>query len=77
LFNLNILEKYGRLKWLGKEKLVALKKILTDNEKEGFPFTALREMKILQMLNHENNVRLIEVCISKRKFFLVSYLNRK
>ena len=52
----------------GKDKLVALKKVLTDNEKEGFPITALREIKILQVLNHENIVHLIEICTSKRKF---------
>jgi len=43
-------------------KLVALKKVLMDNEKEGFPITALREIKILQLLKHENVVNLIEIC---------------
>jgi len=33
-----------------------------DNEKEGFPITALRELKILQLLNHENVVHLYEIC---------------
>ncbi|KAI2554039.1 cyclin dependent kinase 9, partial [Homo sapiens] len=33
---------------------VALKKVLMENEKEGFPITALREIKILQLLKHEN-----------------------
>lgn len=33
-----------------------------DNEKEGFPITALREIKILQLLKHENVVNLIEIC---------------
>ena len=44
------------------KKIVALKKILMDNEKEGFPITALRELKILQLLNHENVVNLFEIC---------------
>jgi len=35
-----------------------------DQEKEGFPITALREIKILQELRHDNIVRLIEVCRS-------------
>ena len=39
-------------------KTVALKKILMDNEQEGFPITALREIKILQLLKHENIVTL-------------------
>ncbi|XP_014483440.1 PREDICTED: cyclin-dependent kinase 9-like [Dinoponera quadriceps] len=44
------------------KKFVAMKKILMENEKEGFPITALREIKILQLLNHENVVKLIEIC---------------
>ena len=47
------------------KRLVALKKILMENEKEGFPITALREVKILRLLNHENIVNLIEVCRAK------------
>ncbi|ETN73815.1 kinase domain protein [Necator americanus] len=45
--------------------MVALKKILMENEKEGFPITALREVKMLQQLKHENITDLIEVCSSK------------
>jgi len=45
--------------------LVALKKVLMENEKEGFPITALREIKILQLLRHENVVNLQEICRSK------------
>lgn len=60
-------------------EIVALKKVLTENEKEGFPITALREIKILQVLRHENIVRLIEICTTKAcasnkyksQFFLV------
>ena len=40
-----------------------------DNEKEGFPITALRECRILQLLNHENIVNLIEICRSKASQF--------
>jgi cyclin-dependent kinase 9 len=60
---------------LDKNKIVALKKILMENEKEGFPITALREIKILQLLNHENIVNLIEICRQynrhKTTFYLV------
>ena len=49
------------------EKLVALKKVLMENEKEGFPITALREIKILQLLKHDNVVNLIEICRCKPK----------
>ena len=48
-----------------KDRIVALKKILMENEKEGFPITALRELKILQLLKHENVVTLIEICKTK------------
>ncbi|XP_040463156.1 cyclin-dependent kinase 9-like isoform X1 [Falco naumanni] len=55
-------------------KRVALKKVLMENEegvtaaawqKKGFPITALREIKILQLLKHENVVNLIEICRTK------------
>ncbi|CAB3996867.1 mitochondrial-processing peptidase subunit alpha-like [Paramuricea clavata] len=49
----------------GSRRLVALKKVMMDNEKEGFPITALREIKILQLLNHDNIVNLIEICRTK------------
>jgi len=42
-----------------------MKKVLMDNEKEGFPITALREIRILQLLKHENVVNLIEICRTK------------
>jgi len=48
-----------------KNNVVALKKVLMENEKEGFPITALREIRILQLLRHENIVNLIEICRTK------------
>ncbi|KAL7639681.1 UNVERIFIED_CONTAM: hypothetical protein RMT77_010184 [Armadillidium vulgare] len=45
--------------------IVALKKILMENEKEGFPITALREIRILKLLNNDNVVSLLEICRSK------------
>ena len=51
----------------GKPEIVALKKILMDNEKEGFPITAIREIMILKRLNHKNILRLIEIVTSKPK----------
>jgi len=32
-----------------------------------FPITALREIKILQLLKHENVVNLLEICRTKGK----------
>ena len=58
-----------------RTKIVALKKVLMENEKEGFPITALREIRILQLLNHENIVNLLEICRQysrhKTTFYLV------
>lgn len=45
----------------GKQDRVALKKIRMDTEKEGFPITAIREIKILSTLQHENVVKLREI----------------
>ena len=44
---------------------VALKKIRMDTEKEGFPITAIREIKILSTLQHENVVNLREIVRSE------------
>lgn len=46
--------------------LVALKKVRLENEVEGFPITAVREIKILRQLNHPNIVKLIEIVTDKR-----------
>lgn len=46
--------------------LVALKKVRLENEKDGFPITAVREIKILRQLNHKNIVNLREVVTDKR-----------
>ncbi|XP_071529879.1 cyclin-dependent kinase 9-like isoform X2 [Panulirus ornatus] len=46
-------------------KVVALKKILMENEKEGFPITALREIRILKLLRHDNVVNLLEIARTK------------
>lgn len=40
---------------------VALKKIRMDTEKEGFPITAIREIKILSSMTNENVVNLREI----------------
>ncbi|VEL31457.1 unnamed protein product, partial [Protopolystoma xenopodis] len=42
----------------------ALKRVLIEQEKEGFPITAIREIRILQSLKHENIVCLREICHS-------------
>lgn len=47
--------------------VVALKKILMHNEKDGFPITALREIKLLKMLSHPNILRLEEMAVERTK----------
>jgi len=47
----------------------ALKRIRMEGEKDGFPVTAMREIKLLQSLKHENIIRLYEMMVSKGKQF--------
>ncbi|CAG2166392.1 unnamed protein product, partial [Oppiella nova] len=47
------------------DTIVALKKVRLENEKEGFPITAVREIKILRQLNHPNIVNLKEIVTDK------------
>ncbi len=46
-------------------EIVALKKVRMDNEKEGFPITAIREIKILKSLTHVNVVKMKEIVVSR------------
>lgn len=48
-------------------QIFALKKILTHNEKDGFPITALREIKLLKMLAHDNVLKLEEMAVERPK----------
>ncbi|KAF7543745.1 hypothetical protein G7046_g9937 [Stylonectria norvegica] len=43
--------------------LVALKKIIMHHEKDGFPITALREIKLLKLLSHKNILRLEDMAV--------------
>ncbi|KAL6722162.1 serine/threonine protein kinase, CMGC, CDC2/CDK subfamily [Lecanora helva] len=51
--------------------LAALKKIRMDGEKDGFPVTAVREIKLLQSLKHDNIVSLQEVMVEHNDCFMV------
>ncbi|KAM3179384.1 hypothetical protein ACTXT7_000688 [Hymenolepis weldensis] len=46
-------------------EIKALKKVRLENEREGFPITAVREIKILRQLHHENIVNLCEIVTDK------------
>ncbi|KAI0960240.1 hypothetical protein AcW1_004808 [Taiwanofungus camphoratus] len=52
-------------------RFVALKKIRMEGEKEGFPVTAMREIKLLQSLRHDNVVRLYEMMVRNNSVYMV------
>ncbi|KAI5480696.1 cyclin-dependent protein kinase [Pseudohyphozyma bogoriensis] len=51
--------------------LVAMKRIRMEAEKDGFPVTAIREIKLLQSLSHRNVVGLIEMLVSRGHVYMV------
>ncbi|KAJ6131953.1 hypothetical protein N7471_007168 [Penicillium samsonianum] len=53
------------------QRKVALKKIRMEGEKDGFPVTAVREIKLLQHLRNHNVVSLLEVMVEKNECFMV------
>jgi len=50
----------------------ALKKVRLENEKEGFPITAVREIKILRQLRHKNIISLKEIVTDKQVLTAIS-----
>ncbi|KAI1308876.1 Pkinase-domain-containing protein [Xylaria venustula] len=65
---------YGKVfkgKHVYTKKLVALKRIRMEGERDGFPVTAMREVKLLQSLTHPNIVDLHEVMIEKNECYMV------
>jgi cyclin-dependent kinase len=52
-------------------ELVALKRIRLDNEEEGVPCTAIREISLLKELKHPNIVTLHDVIHNEKKLTLV------
>lgn len=68
--NFYVLGTYGKVFKaydLDTKEVVALKKVRLENEKEGFPITAVREIKILRQLNHKNVVKLREIVTDKQE----------
>jgi serine/threonine protein kinase len=53
------------------QELVALKKIKLENEDEGIPSTAIREISILKQLKHPNIVDLKELVHGEKKLYLI------
>ncbi|KAI0320809.1 Pkinase-domain-containing protein [Amylostereum chailletii] len=50
---------------------VALKRIRMETERDGFPVTAMREIKLLQSLRNENVVQLYEMMVSNGSVYMV------
>ena len=53
------------------DEIVALKKIRLDEDEEGIPATAIREISLLQALEHKNVVALYDLVCSATKLYLV------
>lgn len=80
-------ERYEKLEKLGEgtygvvykardtttNQIIALKKIRLENEEEGMPSTAMREISILKELNHPAIVSLHDVIYkpSEKKLYLI------
>ena len=83
--NFDKIEKIGEgtygVVFKAKDKLtdqyVALKKIRLENETEGVPSTAIREISILKELEHPGVVQLLDVIHQEQKIFMVfEYLDK-
>jgi len=53
------------------QKKVAIKKIKLEGEDEGIPSTALRELSLLQELDHPNIVKLEGIVCQDTKILLI------
>ena len=60
-----------KAKNLRDDTMVALKRIRLDQDEEGVPSTAIREISLLKELRHENVVSLLEVIHEETKLYLV------
>lgn len=80
-----VIEDYSKIEKIGEgtygvvykgrnrknNQLVALKKIRLENEEEGVPSTAIREISILKEIVHPNVVGLNDVILSENSLYLV------
>ncbi|KAK2437476.1 cell division control protein C [Trifolium repens] len=53
------------------KEIIALKKIRLEQEDEGVPSTAIREISLLKEMQHRNIVRLRDVVHSEKRLYLV------
>lgn len=66
-----------RAKNKSTNKIVALKKLKLETEKNGFPITSLREIQTLKMCKHTNIVQVLEIVTTsdfKHIFIVMEYV---
>ncbi|CAH6721702.1 CTD kinase subunit alpha [[Candida] jaroonii] len=52
-------------------EIVALKKLRLESEKDGFPITSIREIKLLQSFDHPNVVGLLEMMVEQNQIYMI------
>ncbi|CAN3365546.1 CTD kinase subunit alpha [Diutina catenulata] len=52
-------------------EFVALKRLRLESEREGFPITAIREIKLLQSFDHPNIVSLYEMMVEHHQVYMI------
>ena len=67
----SLVREVHKAKFRPTGRVVALKRILMHNEKEGMPVTALREIKILKALKHPNVVELLDMFVVRGASFII------
>ena len=70
-FSLNAFRAQYRSRNKETGEIVALKKIRLEQEDEGVPSTAIREISLLKEMKDENVVRLLDIVHSDTKLYLV------
>lgn len=50
---------------------VALKKLRLESEREGFPITSIREIKLLQSFDHKNIIGLLEMMVEHNQIYMI------
>lgn len=52
-------------------EFVALKRLRMESEREGFPITAIREIRLLQTFDHPNIVSLLEIMVENKQIHMI------
>lgn len=52
-------------------EFVALKRLRMESEREGFPITAMREIRLLQSFDHPNIVSFLEIMVENKQIYMI------